>query len=184
MSDSIECQECGAHVKAENEASHMRKVHPNVGFTPRKDRASPPSGSRFYVTSGTKKTIFVVLVAVVLVVAGVMLYQSTQKSIPIDPNAKAVQVSMAGFSPSTITVKAGTSLKIDLINMDNGYHTDGGGKHNFAMDDFNMNVTVQPLGQEVFTVPTSTPGTYGWYCSICCGGRASPSMNGQVIVEP
>lgn len=184
MSDSIPCQECGAHVKAENEGAHMRKVHPNVAFEPRKDRGSRPSKPRFYVTSGTKKVVFVVLVAFVLIAASTMLYLSTQKGIPIDPNAKAVQVSMAGFSPSTLTVKAGTPLKIDLINMDNGYHTDGGGWHNFAIDAFGMNVSVEPLGQKVFTVPTGTPGTYGWYCSVCCGGRESPSMNGQVIVEP
>ena len=170
-------------MKAENEAAHMRKVHPNAAFEPRSDAGSNPSKPRFYVTSRTKKAIFVVLVAVVLVVSGTMLYLSTQKAVPVDPNAKAVQVSMSGFSPSTITVKAGTPLKIDLINMDNQYHTDGGGWHNFAIDAFGMNVTVQPLGQQVFTVPTGTPGTYAWYCSVCCGGRESPAMNGRLIVQ-
>lgn len=183
MSDLVECKECDARLKPENEAAHMRKVHPNVTFEPRRERQDRPSRSGFYVTSGTKKALFAALVAVVLVVAGTMLYLSTQKAVPIDASARQVKVSMSGFDPSTITVKAGTTLKIDLINMDNSYHMDGGGWHNFAMDDFAMNVSVEPLGQQVFTVPTSTPGTYGWYCSVCCGGRESPSMNGQVIVE-
>ncbi len=183
MSDMVACEECGARVKAENEATHMRKVHPNVSFKPKAEHASRASQSRFYVTSGTKKTLFVLLIAVVLVVAGTMLYLSTQKGIPIDPNAKPVQVSMAGFSPNSITVAAGSSLKIDLINMDNGYHTDGGGWHNFAIDDFGMNVSVEPLGQKVITIPTGTPGTYDWYCSVCCGGRDSPSMNGQLVIQ-
>ncbi len=184
MSDSIECQGCGAHLKAENEIAHMRKVHPNVTFKPRNEGRSREARKTFYMTSGTKKALFAVLVVAVVLVAGTMLLQSTQKGNPIDPTAKQVRVSMSGFDPSTITVKAGTPLKIDLINMDNQYHQDGGGKHNFAMDDFAMNVTVEPLGQQVFSVPTSIPGTYGWYCSVCCGGRESPSMNGRVVVEP
>ncbi len=183
MADSVECQQCGAHLKAENEAAHMGKVHPNVAFEPKKNPGSRPPKPRLYVTSRTKKTLFAALIAVVVVVAGTMLYLSTMKTVPIDPNAKAVQISMAGFSPNTITVKQGALLKIDLINMDNGFHTDGGGWHNFAIDAFGMNVSVQPMGQQVFTVPTGTPGAYGWYCSVCCGGRASPSMNGQLIIQ-
>jgi cytochrome c oxidase subunit 2 len=184
VSDSIECHECGAHLKAENETAHMRRVHPNVTVQPRNERRSHEPRPRFYVTSGTKKALFAVLVVAVVIVAGVMLLQSSQKSVPIDASATQVHVSMSGFDPSTITVKAGTPLKIDLINMDNQYHTDSGGWHNFAMDDFSMNVSVEPLGQKVITVPTSTPGTYGWYCSVCCGGRESPSMNGRVVVQP
>ncbi len=162
----------------------MRKVHPNARVEPRAQEKSRERRTSLYLTSRTKKAIFAVVVVVVFLVAGTMLLQSTQKGSPIDPSAKPVYVSMSGFDPSTITWKVGTPLKIDLINTDNQYHTDGGGKHNFAMDDFGMNVSVEPLGQKVFTVPTGTPGTYGWYCSVCCGGRESPSMNGQVIVEP
>jgi len=162
----------------------MGKVHPNVTFKPQDEGRSHKARPTFYVPLRTKKALFAVLVAAVVLVAGTMLLQSIQKGIPVDATARQVRVSMSGFDPAAITVKAGTPLKIDLINMDNGYHTDGGGWHNFAMDDFSMNVSVEPLGQQVFTVPTSTPGTYGWYCSVCCGGRESPSMNGRVVVEP
>lgn len=184
MAESIECQECRVHVKRENETAHMGKVHPNVTFKPRDEGRSRPARPTFYVTLGTKKALFTVLVIAVVLLAGTMLLQSTQKAIPVDATARQVRVSMSGFDPSTITVKAGSSVKIELINMDNQYHQDGGGKHNFAMDDFRMNVTVEPLGHRVFTLPTTTPGTFGWYCSMCCGGRASPSMNGRIVVEP
>ncbi len=90
---------------------------------------------------------------------------------------------MSGFSPNMLTAKAGNPLKIDLINLDNQYHTDGGGWHNFAMDDFSIDVTVEPLGQTVFNVLTGSPGIYGWYCDMCCGGRENPSMNGRVVVQ-
>lgn len=161
----------------------MRKVHPTIPFegsaAARKGSARPA----FYMSSGTKKAIFATILVVVFILAASMLLRSLEKGVPIDTTATPVRVSMSGFDPSTITVKAGTPLKIDLINMDNQYHTDGGGWHNFAMDEFGMNVTVEPLGQRVFTVPTGTPGSYGWYCSLCCGGRESPSMNGRVVVE-
>ena len=184
MPGSIQCQECGVHLKPENEIAHMGKVHPNVTFKPQDEGRNRKARPTVYITLRTKKALFAVLVGAVVLVAGTMLLQSIQKGIPLDATAMQVRVSMSGFDPATITVKAGTPLKIDLINMDNGYHTDGGGWHNFAMDDFSMNVSVEPLGQKVFTVPTNTPGTYGWYCSVCCGGRESPSMNGRVVVEP
>ncbi len=187
MADSVLCKECGARVKAENEAGHMARVHPNVPFkesaTARAKARAPTAKSSYRVSPGARKALFAVLVVAVVVVAGAMLLQSAQKGVPIDPSATPVRVSMSGFDPPTITVKAGTPLKIDLISMDNEHHMDGGGWHNFAIDDFGMNITVAPLGQRVFTVPTGTPGTYGWYCSMCCGGRASPSMNGRLIVK-
>jgi hypothetical protein len=36
----------------------------------------------------------------------------------------------------------------------------------------------------VFTIPTSTPGTYAWYCDMCCGGKENPSMIGRLTIEP
>lgn len=182
MSETIRCRECGAHVKAENETAHMRKVHPNARFEPRTQEKSRERRSPLYLTSRTKKAIFAVLVVVVFLVAGTMLLQSSQKGRPIDTTATAVYVSMSGFDPTTITVKAGTPLKIDLINRDNQYHTDGGGWHNFAMEAFAMNITVEPLGQKVFSVPTGTPGSYTWYCDICCGGKDNPSMVGTIRI--
>lgn len=183
MADTIHCAVCGANMKAENEANHMRKVHPHADFEPHAGPRGNAARPSFYLTSKSKKAIFAVVLAAVFVLAATMLLRSVEKGTPIDTSATVVRASMSGFDPTTITVKVGTSLKIDLINMDNQYHTDGGGWHNFAMDDFGMNVTVEPLGQRVFSVPTGTPGTYGWYCSMCCGGRESPAMNGRVIVQ-
>lgn len=184
MADPIRCQFCGANVKADNHVAHMRKVHPNVAFEPRGGVRANRSKRIRYLTSNAKKAIFAVVLVAVFTFAASMLYRSAEKGTPVDTSATVVRVSMSGFSPNTITVQAGTVLKIDLINMDNSYHADGGGWHNFAIDDFSMNVTVEPLGQKVFAVPASGAGTYGWYCSICCGGRESPAMNGRVIVEP
>lgn len=184
MPDYVACSVCEVRLKAENESTHMRNVHPNAPFVPSRRPAARSRGESFYVTGRTKKTAFALIVAVAFIVAGGLLLRNIGQNTPVDASATPVRVSMSGFEPATITVKAGTPLRIDLINMDNQYHTDGGGWHNFAMDAFSMNVSVAPSGQQVFSLPTGTPGTYGWYCSVCCGGRDSPSMNGRLVVEP
>lgn len=183
MADYLNCPECGVRLKSDNEASHMRKVHPNTAVSVREHGGSRTRRGSFYVTGRTKKTLFAMIIAAAFILAGALLLRNAGESTPVDATATPVHVSMSGFEPSTITAKTGQLLRIDLINMDNQYHTDGGGWHNFAMDDFSMNVSVEPSGQKVFTIPTSTPGTYGWYCSVCCGGRQSPSMNGRLVVE-
>ena len=178
MSESVECQECGAHVKAENEAAHMRKVHPNVAFQPTREHAAPAPKPRLYVTSGTKKTVFAIVVAVVIIVAGVMLYLSTQRTIPMDPNATQIHISMAGWDPATLTTKVGTPLKIDVMALDNAH----GAGHDFVLDALNVNEHVGS-SQQVFTLPANQPGQYTFYCSLCCGGKDSPTMVGTYTVQ-
>lgn len=156
----------------------MHKVHPNVAFQSNKDRASRSPRAKFYVTSGTKKTAFGILVAVVMVVAGTMLYLSTQRIVPFDPNAQQVRISMAGWDPSSLTTKVGVPLKLDVIAMDNAH----GAGHDLVLDALNINEYVGST-QKVFTLPADQPGQYTFYCSLCCGGKDSPTMVGSYTVE-
>jgi len=91
---------------------------------------------------------------------------------------------MSGFTPSTLQAQAGVPLRINLINLDNPYHSDGGGWHDFVLPELGLNVSVEPEGQTVFVLQASAPGTYVWYCDLCCGGKASPSMRGTLTVVP
>ena len=104
---------------------------------------------------------------------------------PGTPETGALQVhaSMDGFDPNQLTVKAGQTVKIQLASMDTSMHSDGGGWHQFAIDELNVNWRVGPESSQVFdfTAP-ATPGTYTYYCSICCGGKANPSMQGKLTV--
>jgi heme/copper-type cytochrome/quinol oxidase subunit 2 len=34
----------------------------------------------------------------------------------------------------------------------------------------------------VFSAPTA-PGEYDIYCDTCCGGKASPTMHGKIVVD-
>lgn len=165
-------------MKAENEAAHMRKVHPNAPFDPKADRTSPGSRAGFYVTSGTKKTVFAIVVALVIVVAGTMLYLSTQRIIPIDSNAQQVRISMAGWDPARLTTKVGAPLRVDVMALDNAH----GAGHDFVLEALNINEYVGST-QKVFTLPANQPGQYTFYCSLCCGGKDSPTMVGTYTVE-
>jgi heme/copper-type cytochrome/quinol oxidase subunit 2 len=67
--------------------------------------------------------------------------------------------------------------------MDTSMHSDGGGWHELAIDALGIDWKVGPESSQVFsfTAP-STPGTYQFYCDICCGGKANPSMQGKLTV--
>ncbi|MEX0630400.1 MAG: cupredoxin domain-containing protein [Chloroflexota bacterium] len=106
-----------------------------------------------------------------------------QGPVATDIEAIGVRASMGGFEPGTLTVSAGQTVRIKLTSVDTPYHSDGGGWHQFAIDELGVDWKVGPQSSEVFelTAPT-TPGTYSWYCDICCGGKENPSMRGTLTV--
>jgi cytochrome c oxidase subunit II len=74
-------------------------------------------------------------------------------------------------------------VTIRLTSLDNQYHTDGGGQHQWAVDELGVNIIAPSLGSSYATFTPVEPGVYEFYCDICCGGRANPSMQGKLIVE-
>ena len=178
MAETITCSQCGVPLKAENEPSHMHKVHPTVTFHPKKDGAERTPKPRLYVTSRAKKAVLGFLIAVVIVAAATMLYLSSQKGIPVDPTAQQVHISMAGWEPAKLTTKIGVPLKLDVMAMDNAH----GAGHDFVLDALGINEYVGST-QKVFTLSADQPGQYTFYCSLCCGGKDSPTMVGTYTVE-
>jgi len=83
----------------------------------------------------------------------------------------------------TIRVKAGETVQVNLRSLDNEHHTDGAGKHQFAIDELGVNIIANPLSVSSGTFVATKAGTYTFYCDICCGGKANPTMNGKFIVE-
>ncbi len=94
-----------------------------------------------------------------------------------------VQAAMDGFDMQTIRVKVGENVKVNLRSLDNEHHTDGGGKHQFAIDELGVNIIANPLSVSSGSFVATKMGTYTFYCDICCGGKANPTMNGKLIVE-
>ncbi len=132
-----------------------------------------------------KSILFVVIVIAIFGSAAYIVMSRNASQEPVDKDAIKMTITMAGFDPDVIQAKVGQPVKINLINPDNSMHTDGGGIHNFQLTGglANVNITVQPESQNVFTFTPTEPGRYDWYCDSCCGGKDNPSMHGTLIVS-
>ncbi len=132
--------------------------------------------------------IFSTIVTVVVVtVVYFLLPVLSPKPSGITSNGKEkivnLQAAMDGFDMQEIRVKVGDTVKVNLRSVDTSGHTDGGGQHQFAIDEFGVNIVAPPLSVASGTFVASKAGTYKFYCDICCGGKANPTMNGKLIVE-
>jgi len=128
---------------------------------------------------------FVAVVFGVLGIAGYLLVGAFFKPAPppMAGNVIDIAADMSGFDKSEIHVRAAQPVTIRLTSLDNSHHTDGGGKHQWAVDELGLNIIAPPLGSQYVTFTPAAPGDYTFYCDVCCGGRANPSMQGKLIVE-
>ena len=132
-----------------------------------------------------RSAIFAVLVIGVLGMAGYYLKEAFFRPppAPMAGDVIDVEASMSGFDKTEIRVRVGQPVTIRLTSLDNSHHTDGGGQHQWAVDELGVDVIAQPESSNYITFTPDKAGTYTFYCDICCGGRANPTMNGQIIVE-
>jgi heme/copper-type cytochrome/quinol oxidase subunit 2 len=128
--------------------------------------------------------VFLLIAALVLAGAGLLLTNAFSSKTPT-PTAGVIDLraDMSGFDKKEIRVKVGEPVTIRLTSLDNSHHTDGGGKHQWAVDDFKASVVALPEGSNTVTFTPDKPGEFTYYCDICCGGRANPTMQGKLIVE-
>ncbi len=134
---------------------------------------------------GKRALIFSVIVIGVLGLAGYLLVGALFQPgpPPMAGNVIDVEAAMSGFDQYEIRVKVGEPVTIRLTSVDNTHHTDGGGKHQWAVDELGIDIIAPAMGSSYATFTPQEAGTYTFYCDICCGGRANPSMNGMLIVE-
>jgi heme/copper-type cytochrome/quinol oxidase subunit 2 len=132
-----------------------------------------------------KRWAYLVIVGVTIAGAGWLVVPALWSEKPNAVGGDVVEIkgTMGGFSTSLIRAKAGRPLTVRLTSVDNRFHTDGGGKHQFAVDALGVNIIAPPLGTREATFTPKEPGVYEYYCDICCGGRANPTMVGKLIVE-
>lgn len=145
---------------------------------------SAHSKSRQHRSRSFKAAVFFLVLVVVLGTAGALLVNAFYKpSLPEAKNTIDISADMSGFDKKEIRVKVGEPVTIRLRSLDTSMHTDGGGKHQWAVDDFNASVVAPPEGTNTITFTPTKTGEFTFYCDICCGGRANPAMQGKLIVE-
>lgn len=133
---------------------------------------------------GAFSTILVVVIVAVFYFL-VPVFAPKESGITETANAKVVnlQAGMDGFDMKEIRAKVGETVKVNLRSLDNQNHSDGGGKHQFAIEELGVDIVTMPLSVNSGTFVASKAGTYTYYCDICCGGKANPTMNGKLIIE-
>lgn len=132
-----------------------------------------------------RSAVFTLIVVGVLGLAGYYLYSAFNRPAPppMAGNVIDITAGMDGFNKPEIKVKAGEPVTIRLTSLDNAHHTDGGGKHQWAVDELGVNIITKPESSNYSTFTPEKLGSYTFYCDICCGGKANPTMDGTLIVE-
>jgi cytochrome c oxidase subunit 2 len=136
-------------------------------------------------TAGFGLVVVTVLGAGVYLAAGDLFGQRESAS---TADAIPVRLSMAGFTPGEVRVPAGQTVALELWTTDAAPHLHNG-VHTMISDELGIYEELPaagPTGESrrvvEITAPTE-PGTYDIYCDTCCGGKASPTMHGKLIVE-
>ena len=129
---------------------------------------------------------FSVVVVMVLAIGGYLAFGDFLNR-PSDSGATGVidvQSSMAGFTPSEIRVKAGSTVTLKWWTQDAAMHLQDG-VHTMIAPDLGLDEALPAESTRMvsWTVPDK-PGTYDVYCDSCCGGKDSPTMHGKIVVEP
>lgn len=124
------------------------------------------------------------VITVVLVVGGYLAFGDFLNRPAAAAGSIDVQSSMAGFTPSEIRVKAGSTVTLDWWTQDAAMHLENG-VHTMIAPDLGLYEKLPAESRRAVTwqVP-DRPGTYDVYCDTCCGGKDSPTMHGKIVVEP
>ena len=128
--------------------------------------------------------VFAAIVVGVLTVGGYLAFGDFLNRPAAAAGTISVQSSMAGFAPSEIRVKAGSTVTLDWWTQDAAMHLENG-VHTMIAPALGLNEALPAEGRVAVTwqVP-DMPGTYDVYCDTCCGGKDSPTMHGKIVVEP
>ena len=118
------------------------------------------------------KNVWIVVVIIVVVVAGYFIYRgaygyktTSSSSSPTAALANTIIAKNFAFSPSELTVSAGTEVT---------FQNDDSTTHTFTGDGFESG-NVSPGNSFKFTF--NTAGTFNYHCSI------HPMMTGKIIVK-
>ena len=135
------------------------------------------------VRRGWGRASYIAIVVVVALAAGFLALRPMLRRTSAPGDVVTVRADMGGFRPQVIRARVGQAVTVRLESLDTRFHMDGGGRHQFAIDELGVNLIAPPLGTAETTFVPSQAGVYPFYCSICCGGKANPTMWGRLIVS-
>ncbi len=107
------------------------------------------------------------------------MQESASSSSSISPSMMTQELTVAGnefsFSPSSITVKKGQTIKITFKNV-------GKYPHNFTISDLNLHTkTLQPGETDSIEFTADKVGTFEYMCTV--DSHAEKGMKGTLIVQ-
>src|SRR3989344_6435846 len=114
------------------------------------------------------KFVIIAIFAVVLIGVGIVynIYFRAPEIAPIKPTGNVVEINITAnknkWDPTLITVKAGDTVKINLINED-PYD------HGFAIEAFGINKRMLVKQKATIEFVASKKGDFPFYCSVPCG---------------
>jgi plastocyanin len=131
------------------------------------------------------KKILILVIIIVLVIGGYFLwknvYQSSEElveggvAIPVEASEFYVSGTEYSFSPSSITVKPGETVRISFQN-------DGELPHNLTIGALGIGTrTIAPGLVDTIEFVAPVAGTYDFFCSV--SGHKESGMTGTLIVE-
>jgi plastocyanin len=149
-----------------------------------KEAGPGPAHERATPTNRLRGGLFLVVVVAVLAVGAYLAFGDfLRRPVATTADAISIQSSMAGFDPGVITVTAGTTATFDWWTDDSAAHL-AGGVHTMIAPELGLleELPAESRRTVSWAVPDK-PGSYDVYCDTCCGGRASPTMHGTIVIE-
>lgn len=100
--------------------------------------------------------------------------EETQKNAPTSVKEFSISAAPFSFSPSTMTVNKGDTVKITVKNTK--------GTHDFKIDEFNASTRLLNTGEtQTITFVADKTGTFDYYCSV--GSHRAMGMVGKLTVR-
>ena len=117
---------------------------------------------------------------IVLLIAGVLLFGCSGQATAPPPSGgsgKTVEVKMTAkqfeFSPSTINVKKGDTVKLSVTSEDV--------QHGLSIPEFGVPMSLAPGTTATATFVADKAGTFPFICNNFCGS-GHPNMKGTIVV--